>query len=156
MILFCPAILLDKKMIPSEMILKVGGYINRWFPEWPFSKRDRQAGFTNVAISYEYMKDHRSYQGNNRLGSGLSSIQATLKLQSNLNRVREPFIVVHGTEDVTCHVDGARMLVDKAQSKIKTFVEIKGANHILIEEPPEVIQGYTKNCLDFLDNVVKQ
>jgi alpha-beta hydrolase superfamily lysophospholipase len=156
MILLCPAILLHKKAIPPQWVIKVAGYISMWFPELPFGKRDHKAGYTNLVRAEENKKDPRFYQGKNRLGSGLGLILSALKFKGNLDKVREPFIVVHGTNDVICHVDGARMLTDKAQSKVKTFVEIKGADHVLHEEALEVIQGFTKNCVDFLDHMVLQ
>eukprot|EP00475_Leptophrys_vorax_P036935 TRINITY_DN63128_c0_g1_i1.p1 TRINITY_DN63128_c0_g1~~TRINITY_DN63128_c0_g1_i1.p1 ORF type:complete len:348 (+),score=83.44 TRINITY_DN63128_c0_g1_i1:63-1106(+) len=156
MILFCPAVVVDKEALPPEWVLKLGNYLNLWFPEVPISARNRLRGFNDLAKAKKYLEDHRSYQGNNRSGSGIAVLQGMQKMQKNLTRVREPFLVVHGSADDTTHIDGSRMLVDKAQSKIKTFLEVKGANHMIHEEPQEVLDGILKNCVEWLDNFLKQ
>lgn len=58
----------------------------------------------------------------------------TQRLQQNINNVRIPFIVVHGTRDVLVSREGSELLMAKAVSTDKTLKVYEGMRHATLHD----------------------
>lgn len=90
-----------------------------------------------------------------RAGTAFAFLKAFESLRTKLHQVTDPFILIHGTADDVTSIEGSRKLAQQAKSEKKTYIEIENANHVLHEEPPQVLQGIMFNTIRWLDNVIK-
>jgi acylglycerol lipase len=71
-------------------------------------------------------------------------------LEAQLGAVRVPFLAIHGTADVVVDICSSRRLMEAAQSKDKTLIEMPGALHSLLCESPPVRAAVLAHVQDWL------
>ena len=75
------------------------------------------------------------YTGSLRVRTGYEILRITSYLQQNMNRLRVPFLVLHGTDDTVTDPKASQKLYDEAASTDKTIKLFEGLLHDLLFEP---------------------
>ncbi|CAH8359445.1 unnamed protein product [Eruca vesicaria subsp. sativa] len=107
--------------------------------------RDPQALLTKYS-------DPLVFTGSIRVRTGYEILRITSHLQQNLNKVKVPFLVMHGTSDAVTDPNASKRLYEEASSSDKSIKLFEGLLHDLLFEPErEVIAGV---ILDWLNQRV--
>ncbi|XP_009106009.1 monoacylglycerol lipase [Brassica rapa] len=107
--------------------------------------RDPQALITKYS-------DPLVFTGSIRVRTGYEILRIASHLQQNLNKVKVPFLVMHGTADTVTDPNASKRLYEEASSSDKSIKLFKGLLHDLLFEPErEVIAGV---ILDWLNQRV--
>lgn len=75
------------------------------------------------------------YTGSLRVRTGYEILRITSYLQQSMNRLRVPFLVLHGTDDTVTDPQASRKLYEEAASTDKTIKLFEGLLHDLLFEP---------------------
>ncbi|KAL1214309.1 Caffeoylshikimate esterase [Cardamine amara subsp. amara] len=93
------------------------------------------------------------YTGSIRARTGYEILRLGSHLLQNLNRIKVPFLVLHGTADTVTDPKGTQRLYDEASSSDKSIELFDGLLHDLLFEPErEIIAGV---ILDWLNRRVQ-
>ncbi|KAG2321844.1 hypothetical protein Bca4012_057769 [Brassica carinata] len=107
--------------------------------------RDPQALLTKYS-------DPLVFTGFIRIRTGYEILSIASHLQQNLNKVKVPFLVMHGTADSVTDPNASKRLYDEASSSDKTIKLFDGLLHDLLFEPErDIIAGV---ILDWLNQRV--
>ena len=107
--------------------------------------RDPQALITKYS-------DPLVFTGSIRVRTGYEILRIASHLQQNLNKVKVPFLVMHGTADTVTDPNASKRLYEEASSSDKSMKLFEGLLHDLLFEPErEVIAGV---ILDWLNQRV--
>ncbi|XVF09400.1 hypothetical protein REPUB_Repub07fG0089200 [Reevesia pubescens] len=87
-----------------------------------------------VALVAKY-SDPLVYTGALRVRTGYEILRITSYLQQNMNRLRVPFLVLHGTDDTVTDPQASQKLYEEAASTDKTIKLLEGLLHDLLFEP---------------------
>ncbi|KAL1192182.1 Caffeoylshikimate esterase [Cardamine amara subsp. amara] len=92
------------------------------------------------------------FTGSIRVKTGYEILRIAAHLQQNLNKVKVPFLVMHGTADTVTDPNATKRLYDEASSSDKSIKLFDGLLHDLLFEPErEIIAGV---ILDWLNQRV--
>ncbi|XVF50391.1 hypothetical protein PTKIN_Ptkin04bG0096200 [Pterospermum kingtungense] len=75
------------------------------------------------------------YTGSIRVRTGYEILRMTSYLQQNMNSLRVPFLVLHGTDDTVTDPQASQKLYEEAASTDKTIKLFEGLLHDLLFEP---------------------
>jgi len=107
--------------------------------------RDPQALVTKYS-------DPLVFTGSIRVKTGYEILRIASHLQQNLNKVKVPFLVMHGTADTVTDPNASKRLYDEASSSDKSIKLFDGLLHDLLFEPErEIIAG---DIVDWLNQRV--
>ena len=107
--------------------------------------RDPQALVTKYS-------DPLVFTGSIRVKTGYEILRIAAHLQQNLNKVKVPFLVMHGTADTVTDPNASKRLYEEASSFDKSIKLFDGLLHDLLFEPErEIIAGV---ILDWLNQRV--
>ncbi|CAH8312082.1 unnamed protein product [Eruca vesicaria subsp. sativa] len=107
--------------------------------------RDPQALVTKYS-------DPLVFTGSIRVKTGYEILRIAAHLQQNLNKVKVPFLVMHGTADTVTDPNASKRLYEEASSPDKSIKLFDGLLHDLLFEPErEIIAGA---ILDWLNQRV--
>lgn len=107
--------------------------------------RDPQALVTKYS-------DPLVFTGSIRVKTGYEILRIAAHLQQNLNKVKVPFLVMHGTADTVTDPNASKRLYEEASSSDKSIKLFDGLLHDLLFEPErEIIAGV---ILDWLNQRV--
>lgn len=82
------------------------------------------------------------FTGSIRVKTGYEILRITAHLQQNLNKVKVPFLVMHGTDDTVTDPNASKKLYNEASSSDKSIKLYDGLLHDLLFEPErEIIAG---------------
>ncbi|GAV69888.1 Hydrolase_4 domain-containing protein [Cephalotus follicularis] len=88
------------------------------------------------ALAAKY-SDPLVYTGSIRVRTGYEILRITSYLQQNLEIVRVPFLVLHGTADTVTDPEASKKLYEEASSTDKTIKLFQGLLHDLLFEPEQ-------------------
>ncbi|CAL9240533.1 unnamed protein product [Arabidopsis halleri] len=92
------------------------------------------------------------FTGSIRVKTGYEILRITAHLQQNLNKVKVPFLVMHGRDDTVTDPNASKKLYEEASSSDKSIKLYDGLLHDLLFEPErEIIAGA---ILDWLNQRV--
>lgn len=94
--------------------------------------------------------DPLGFHGAMCLATGRSLIEASLQLEASLDKIKVPFLVVHGDADEIVPLDGSRLLLQKAQSADKHLEVYPGMLHAPLCELPDTRALVEQLILDWL------
>ncbi|KAG2322500.1 hypothetical protein Bca4012_056743 [Brassica carinata] len=104
--------------------------------------RDPQALVTKYS-------DPLVFTGSIRVKTGYEILRIAAHLQQNLNKVKVPFLVMHGTADTVTDPNASKRLYEEASSSDKSIKLFDGLLHDLLFEPErEIIAGVIVDWLN--------
>ncbi|KAK8467358.1 hypothetical protein PHAVU_007G028000 [Phaseolus vulgaris] len=153
-ILVAPMCKIAEGMLPSTAVLKVLSILSKvmpkakLFPHKDISKLTfREPGKRKVA-GYNVI----SYDDPTRLKTGMELLSATQEIESQLNKVSAPLLILHGAADKVTDPLVSQFLYEKASSKDKTLKIYEGGYHGILEgEPDERIFAVHNDIISWLD-----
>ncbi|OMO79337.1 hypothetical protein COLO4_24467 [Corchorus olitorius] len=89
------------------------------------------------------------YTGFLRVRTGYEILRITSYLQQNMNRLRVPFLVLHGTDDTVTDPQASQKLYEEAASTDKTIKLFEGLLHDLLFEPER--EAITNDIIQWLN-----
>ncbi|KAG0558768.1 hypothetical protein KC19_10G052900 [Ceratodon purpureus] len=93
-----------------------------------------------------------AYVGNPRLGTAVQMLRITDYIESNLQEVSLPLLVLHGGADLVTDPAISKLLDEKAKSTDKTLRYYDDAWHCLLQgEPDDTIHVIMKDVISWLD-----
>lgn len=93
-----------------------------------------------------------AYMGRTRLRTARALLAATDAISARMDRLKTPFLVLHGTHDRTTAPEMSQELVRRASSADCTCELVQGATHGLhYGEEPEVMVGVHRRLFAWLD-----
>ncbi|CAJ2630720.1 unnamed protein product [Trifolium pratense] len=93
-----------------------------------------------------------SYDDQTRLRTGMELLRATQDIESQLEKVSAPLLILHGAEDKVTDPLVSQYLYEKASSKDKTLKIYEGGYHGIMEgEPDERISAVHSDIISWLE-----
>ncbi|KAM3274252.1 hypothetical protein ACQJBY_043420 [Aegilops geniculata] len=138
-ILVAPMCKIVEEMKPSPMVITILSKLSNVIPTWKIIPNE---DIIDRAIkSEEWREEVRNnpycYKGRPRLKTGYEIFMASLDIESNLEKVTLPFIIVHGGADAVTDPAVSEALYTLAESKDKTLKLYPGMCHALTSGEPE-------------------
>ncbi|XP_052242465.1 monoglyceride lipase-like [Dreissena polymorpha] len=136
-VLIGPAITPDKDSATCFKVfaLKIAARI---FPQLVVAKIDPLKISRDEAFVKRYKEDPLVFYETVKCGWALAYLHALAQITSSFQDMTWPFIVIHGSEDTICEMEGSQLLYDKAASKDKQIKIFDGAFHQVHNDTPEV------------------
>ncbi|KAL6592822.1 hypothetical protein ACP70R_049274 [Stipagrostis hirtigluma subsp. patula] len=153
-ILVAPMCKIVEEMRPSPMVISILGTLSNVIPTWRIIP---SGDIIERAIKCEEWREEvrnnpYCYKGRPRLKTGHELFMASLDIESNLDKVTLPFIIVHGGDDAVTDPSVSEALYTEAKSKDKTFKLYPGMCHALTSgEPKENIDMVFSDIIKWLD-----
>ncbi|XP_058763197.1 caffeoylshikimate esterase-like [Vicia villosa] len=153
-ILVAPMCKISEGMIPSTTILNVLTLLSKMMPKaklFPYKDLTeliiREPGKRKFA-GYNVV----SYDDKTRLRTGMELLSATQDIESQLEKVSAPLLILHGAEDKVTDPLVSQFLYEKACSKDKTLKIYEGGYHGILEgEPDERISSVHNDIISWLE-----
>ncbi|AES62911.2 monoglyceride lipase, putative [Medicago truncatula] len=154
-ILVAPMCKISEGMLPPTTILKALTLLSKMMPKaklFPYKDLSelifREPGKRKLAV-YNVI----SYDDQTRLRTGMELLSATQDIESQLEKVSAPLLILHGAEDKVTDPLVSQFLYEKASSKDKTLKIYEGGYHGILEgEPDERISSVHNDIISWLDN----
>lgn len=94
-----------------------------------------------------------SYSDQMRLRTAVELIKATKDIESQLEKVSSPLLILHGAADKVTDPNVSKFLYDKASTKDKTLKLYEGGYHSILEgEPDDRIGSVISDIIFWLDS----
>uniref|UniRef100_A0A0D9XYB4 Serine aminopeptidase S33 domain-containing protein n=1 Tax=Leersia perrieri TaxID=77586 RepID=A0A0D9XYB4_9ORYZ len=156
-ILVAPMCKIVEDMKPRPIVITILSKLSNVIPTW---KIIPSGDVIDRAIkSEEWREEVRNnpycYKGRPRLKTGYELFMASLDIESTLDKVTLPFIIVHGGDDAITDPSVSEELYTLAQSKDKTLKLYPGMCHALTSgEPASNIDIVFSDIIKWLDERV--
>lgn len=114
----------------SPLLITIGQFLQRFVPTLPLLPAlglDQLA--SDQSVGEVYGKDPLVYRGAWRIGMGFGLIVAGRELQTQIQNLKLPLLIMHGEEDKITPISGGHLVRDKAQSTDKTFKSFPKMRH---------------------------
>ncbi|KAI4991436.1 caffeoylshikimate esterase-like [Hordeum vulgare subsp. vulgare] len=138
-ILVAPMCKIVEDMKPSPMVITILSKLSNVIPTWKIipSEDIIDRAIKSVEWREEVRNNPYCYKGRPRLKTGYEIFMASLDIESNLEKVTLPFIIVHGGADAVTDPAVSEALYTLAESKDKTLKLYPGMCHALTSGEPE-------------------
>merc|ERR1719350_666728 len=83
-------------------------------------------------------KDELHHHGGIKAMMGFTLLQAMTSLEQNFTNVITPYLMILGTEDKICNIEGSKEFHRLSGSEDKTYTEIQDGYHHLFIEKEEI------------------
>eukprot|EP00899_Mesostigma_viride_P012692 jgi/Mesvir1/21423/Mv20894-RA.1 len=97
------------------------------------------------------LHDPMAYHGRARLKTSLELMNATHNIQKNFREFTTPLLILFGTEDTVTRRESAEALYNKCGSSDKTFLQIDGGWHALLDELDVVVKRVKSEIIGWID-----
>lgn len=114
---------------------------------------DPGAQYKDPVLREACVADPYQYHGNLRLGTAASLLALSRTLESSLESVDVPFIVVHGTADTVVNIQSSRELMRRSASVSKVMHEVDGGLHALLCELPPVREKILETVVTWAEGI---
>jgi len=144
-ILIAPMCTIAPEMKPSELMVGALRVLSHIIPSAPLVPSDVSVEkmIRREDVRTVGMANPLCYVGLPRLATAREMYDATLKLDSEMEQMKTPFLVLHGSADVITNIEGSKALHARAgcAAEKKTIKVYQDAWHALTSGEPEPING---------------
>ncbi|KAM0834149.1 hypothetical protein ACQ4PT_063815 [Festuca glaucescens] len=132
-ILVAPMCKIVDEMKPAPIVISILCKLSNVIPTWKIIPTDDiiDKAIKNEEWREEVRNNPYCYKGRPRLKTGYEIFMASLDIESNLDKVTMPFIIVHGGADAVTDPSVSEALYKLAESKDKTMKLYPGMCHAL-------------------------
>ncbi|XP_057447852.1 caffeoylshikimate esterase-like [Lotus japonicus] len=153
-VLVAPMCKIADDVLPSDAIMKVLTLLSNVMPKAKlFPNQDlaelafREPSKRNLAV-YNVI----CYEDNPRLKTGLELLRTTKEIESQVQKVSAPLLILHGAADKVTDPLVSQFLYEKASSKDKTLKLYEDGYHCILEgEPDDRIFAVHDDIISWLD-----
>ncbi|KAK5577686.1 hypothetical protein RB653_002631 [Dictyostelium firmibasis] len=123
LILLAPLIKLDENMIPNPILVSLLTWVSKSFPTLAIVPGENvlDRSIKDPQKRVEHANHPLTYKGRARIGTGLAILKATSFLQSHLEDISVPLLILHGSLDRVSSPTVSEELYKKAMSSDKTL-----------------------------------
>lgn len=121
----------------SPLLIKLSGVIAKILPKLPTIKLDGTAISRDPNVVENYDSDPLNYRGGIPARSGAELTHATVAIQKNMEAIKLPLLVMHGTADRLADPEGSKQIYARASSEDKTLKLYEGFYHEILNEPEQ-------------------
>lgn len=132
----------------SPVLVRLANVLGTVTPWLPVERLDSTAISRVAAVVAAYDADPLVYRGPIHARTGAEFTRAINTVVAGFGRIRDPFLVVHGTADRLAPVAGSRQLLDQASSPDKTGNFYDGGYHELLND--EARELVSTDIIDWL------
>ncbi|XP_052781159.1 monoglyceride lipase-like [Mya arenaria] len=136
-VLIAPLIVPDKKAA-SPWKVAAGKMAAKVLPQMIIAKIDPKNVTREEENVKKYIEDPLVFHGGIKCRWGVAMLDALMRIKSSFPEIQWPFLILHGTKDALCELEGSQLMYDKASSTDKKLKIFDGAYHQLHKELPEV------------------
>jgi len=86
-------------------------------------------------VVQKYDSDPLVYRGGTLARTGAELTAAMRRIQANMEAIKLPLLIVHGTDDGLANVEGSKELYARAGSSDKTLKLYEGFYHEVLNDP---------------------
>lgn len=143
-------------MIPADLspfLQKISGVMSVILPKLQTVKLDTQWLCRDNEVVADYLEDPLVYHEGAYARTGSEMIKTQKWTQQHFDKIKVPFLLLHGSDDKLAEPKGSEQLYEKASSNDKEFHRYKDYYHELIFEPGKE-QIITK-ILDWIKTRIK-
>ncbi|GAB2226593.1 hypothetical protein Droror1_Dr00022404 [Drosera rotundifolia] len=154
-ILVSPMCRIAEEVMPPEPLLRVGYVLSNVIPKVKFFQ---QADLAELAFRDPIKRKMTEYNvicysGRVRLKTAMELLKATSDIESQVEKIRSPLLILHGAADRITDPIVSQFLYEKASSKDKTLKLYEGAYHSILEgEPDDRIFAIFDDIISWLDS----
>jgi len=131
-VLSAPAVKIGDDISP--LLIKIAGVLSVLTPRLKVIKLDSASISHDPEVMKRYDQDPMNYRDGIPARTGAELNGAVQRIQANMEAIRLPVLIVHGTEDKLADINGSRMLFQRASSSDKTFKTYEGFYHEVMNE----------------------
>ncbi|PIA39767.1 hypothetical protein AQUCO_02600318v1 [Aquilegia coerulea] len=154
-ILVAPMCKIAEDVKPAPVVVKILTLISNLFPEAKLVPENNLGDLAFRETSKKKMADYNviSYSDQMRLKTAMELLKATKEIESQLEKVSSPLLVLHGAADKVTDPSVSKFLYEKASSKDKTLKLYPEGYHCILEgEPDERIFTVLADIVAWLDS----
>lgn len=119
----------------SPMLVKISTIIGKILPKLPTIKLDSSTVSRDPEIVKKYNTDPLNYRGSIPARAGAEINRATKLIQGQMEKIKLPLLILHGTADRLADPEGSKQLYERAQSTDKTLKLYEEFYHEVMNEP---------------------
>ncbi|KAL2347605.1 hypothetical protein Fmac_001605 [Flemingia macrophylla] len=154
MILVAPMCKIADDVLPSDAVMKVLTVVSKVMPKAKlFPNQDlAELAFKEPSKRKLAVYNVICYNDNPRLRTGMELLRATKEIESKVNKVSGPLLILHGADDKVTDPLVSQFLYEKASSEDKTLKLYEGGYHCILEgEPDDIIYAVHDDIVSWLD-----
>ncbi len=118
----------------SPFLQRISGIIGALLPHLPVLPLDNAAISRDPEVVKACDTDPLGYHGRIKAKTGAEMLRATNRIQACMEDVTLPLLLLHGTADRLCDVNGSRQMHARAKSSDKTLKLFEGGYHELYND----------------------
>ena len=146
-VLSAPAVKMGDDISP--LLIRIAGVLSVVTPRLKVVKLDASSISHDPEVMKRYDSDPYNYRDGIPARTGAELNGAIQCIQANMEAIRLPVLIVHGTEDRLADINGSRALFQRASSSDKTFKSYEGYYHEVMNEIGK--EAVLKDIGDWLD-----
>ncbi|URE48025.1 ribosomal protein [Musa troglodytarum] len=153
-VLVAPMCKISEEMKPNPLVILILTLLGKLFPTWKIIPTEDiiDKAVKNPEWRMEIRNNPYCYKGKPRLKTGIELLKASLDVQSSLEEVSLPFLIVHGGDDSVTDPSVSQSLYESASSDDRSFKLYPGMWHALTSgEPQENIVLVFSDIIAWLD-----
>lgn len=133
-VLVAPAILVNSEAAtPLKVIL--AKLVASIFPQFQVAPIQPEWISRDQEIVKKYVEDPLVWHGGLKARWSVFMLNIMNEIQARFSEIKWPFLILHGTADRICSIEGSQLMCDGASSKDKTLKIYEGAYHQIHNEP---------------------
>jgi len=127
--------LLKSESVCSPLLMPLARLLSLLLPKLGVQALDLSVLSQDKKVVDRALNDPLVYKGKNRARLGAELLKATQKLPRQMPEITLPILIMHGTADRICNLEGSKMLYELASSKDKVLRLYEGFYHEIFNEP---------------------
>ncbi|KAL0408868.1 UNVERIFIED_CONTAM: Caffeoylshikimate esterase [Sesamum radiatum] len=154
-VLVAPMCKISEEMTPPVPLQKVLIFLSKLVPQAKLVPQKDLADLAFRELKKKQMAPYNviSYSDQTRLKTAVELLNATKYIESQVEKVASPMLILHGAADKVTDPRVSQFLYDKASSKDKTLKLYEGGFHCILEgEPDDRILAVLSDIISWLDS----
>ncbi|KAL0296720.1 UNVERIFIED_CONTAM: Caffeoylshikimate esterase [Sesamum radiatum] len=154
-VLVAPMCKISEEMTPPVPLQKVLIFLSKLMPQAKLVPQKDLADLAFRELKKKQMAPYNviSYSDQTRLRTAVELLNATKYIESQVEKVASPMLILHGAADKVTDPRVSQFLYDKASSTDKTLKLYEGGFHCILEgEPDDRILAVLSDIISWLDS----
>ncbi|ORY91597.1 lysophospholipase [Leucosporidium creatinivorum] len=152
----CPMLAINPETMPAYPVQLLARGIASFAGPLPLASANKGKNSEDPDVEEQFQRDPQTYHGKLRVGTGLAILSGLIDINKNMEALKIPFIIHHGTGDRVTSYHGSEKLYASASSTDKELKLYEGYEHILLrkgrdEQDDHRRQTVLKDMLEWLE-----
>jgi len=147
LVLSVPAVVIGGGVSP--LLRRLAPLVSRLFPRLRIMRLGYRTLCRDPEVVEQFKNDPLVYHGRFPVRTGAEILRAAGRIQDQMEALKLPLLLLHGTADMATDPEGSRRLHARAGSTDKTLKLYEGLFHDLLHEPEK--EQVTADLIEWLD-----